>query len=89
MSSELRVECSLISGREKVGDELSGKAAAEPVSEGVHPALSELSLTCQNFAAELKSLNYFTSENRRYYRFALEMTPQSLWLGLKNLHFGS
>lgn len=51
-----------------MGDELSGKAAAEPVSE--------LSLTCcQNFAAELKSRNYFTSENRRYYRFALEMTP--------------
>lgn len=55
-----------------MGDELSGKAAAEPVSEGVRPALSELSLTwCQNFAAELKSLNYFTSENRR----SLEMTP--------------
>lgn len=59
-------------GGRRLGDELSGKAAAEPVSEGVRPALSELSLTwCQNFAAELKSLNYFTSENRR----SLEMTP--------------
>lgn len=59
----------------------SHRPAAETMSKGMYPSLSELQLTCsQNFAADLKSLNDFTSENHDYYYLALKITPQGLFV---------
>lgn len=45
----------------------------------MYPALSELQLTYnQNFAADLKSLKDFTSENHYHYYLAQKITPWRL-----------